>query len=73
MLASVPQMSGKPETPRDSFLREAESSDHEIEAGGDVYAAADVHSWMERLARGEHSEKFAAVATVTASLLPEET
>jgi predicted transcriptional regulator len=34
-----------------AFVREAQAADREIEAGGAVFAAADVHAWMERLAR----------------------
>ncbi len=36
-----------------AFVKEAMAADREIEEGGEVYAAADVHAWMERLARGE--------------------
>lgn len=35
------------------FVTEALASDREIEAGGEVYAAEDVHAWLERLVRGE--------------------
>lgn len=41
----------------EAFVREAAASDREIEAGGEVYAAEDVHSWMERLARGEPAKR----------------
>jgi predicted transcriptional regulator len=35
-----------------SFVEEALASDAQIDAGGHVYAASDVHAWLERLARG---------------------
>lgn len=36
-----------------AFVAEAIAADREIDEGGEVYAAEDVHAWMERLARGE--------------------
>jgi predicted transcriptional regulator len=35
------------------FVQEAIDADREIDEGGDVYRAEDVHAWLERLARGE--------------------
>lgn len=35
------------------FVREALAAKADIEAGGAVYRAEDVHAWMERLAKGE--------------------
>ena len=35
------------------FVREALASKANVEAGGAVYRAEDVHAWMERLAKGE--------------------
>ena len=35
------------------FVQEAIDADRAIDAGADVYAAGDVHAWLERLARGE--------------------
>jgi predicted transcriptional regulator len=35
------------------LVAEAMQADEEIERTGQVYRAADVHAWMERLARGE--------------------
>ena len=32
------------------LVREAEAADRAIERGGEVYGAADVHEWLERLA-----------------------
>jgi len=36
-----------------SLVKDAIDSDAEIERTGEVYRAADVHAWMDRLARGE--------------------
>lgn len=36
-----------------AFVADAQAADAEIEAGGEVYAAEDVHAWLGRLARGE--------------------
>jgi predicted transcriptional regulator len=33
------------------FVREAMESDADVESGGGVYRAEDVHAWMERLAK----------------------
>jgi predicted transcriptional regulator len=41
----------------EAFIKEALDADRQIEAGGDVYAAEDVHAWMERLARGERAAR----------------
>lgn len=35
------------------FVREALASKADVEAGGAVYRAEDVHAWLERLAKGE--------------------
>jgi hypothetical protein len=41
-----------------AFVEEALAADHAIEGGGDeVYAAADVHAWLARLARGERAAR----------------
>jgi predicted transcriptional regulator len=37
----------------EEFVQEALEAKREIEEGGEVYAAADVHAWLARLARGE--------------------
>jgi predicted transcriptional regulator len=34
-----------------AFIREAQAADRAIDAGAAVYAAADVHAWMAKLAR----------------------
>lgn len=35
------------------FVKEALAADRAIDAGGEVYAAEDVHAWMGRLAAGK--------------------
>jgi predicted transcriptional regulator len=35
-----------------AFVEEALASDRAIDRGGSVYAAADVHAWLERIAHG---------------------
>ena len=37
----------------EEFIEEALAADRGIEAGDDVYAASDVHAWLEKRARGE--------------------
>lgn len=39
------------------FVKEALASEAEIDAGGAVYRAEDVHAWMERLAKGEKAPR----------------
>jgi predicted transcriptional regulator len=39
------------------FVAEAVESGREIDDGGEVYAADDVHAWMARLARGERGPR----------------
>jgi len=41
----------------EEFTAEALAADREIEEGGEVYAAADVHAWLARLARGDRAER----------------
>jgi len=41
----------------EEFVREALAAKRKIDEGGEVYAAADVHAWLERLARGERAER----------------
>jgi predicted transcriptional regulator len=40
-----------------SLVKDAIDADAEIERTGEVYRAADVHAWMDRLARGEASAR----------------
>jgi predicted transcriptional regulator len=39
------------------FVREAMAADAGIEAGAEVYRAEDVHTWLERLARGGKAKR----------------
>ena len=41
----------------EEFVKEALDADRAIEAGGEVYAAEDVHAWLTRLARGERAAR----------------
>ena len=40
-----------------TFVEEALAADRAIEGGDEVYAAADVHAWLARLARGERAAR----------------
>jgi predicted transcriptional regulator len=40
-----------------AFVQEAIQSDKEIEEGGNIYRAEDVHSWLKRLASGNTTER----------------
>jgi predicted transcriptional regulator len=40
-----------------AFVEEALAADRAIEEGDEVYAAADVHAWLSRLARGERAAR----------------
>jgi len=39
------------------FVRDALAAKSDIEKGGAVYRADDVHAWMERLAKGEKAAR----------------
>jgi len=39
------------------FVKDALAADKAIDAGADVYAANDVHGWLQRLARDSHAER----------------
>ncbi len=41
----------------EAFVQEALDADRDIEEGGEVYAADDVHGWLARLARGERAAR----------------
>jgi predicted transcriptional regulator len=41
----------------EEFVREALAADRAIDAGGEVYAAEDVHAWLARLACGERAPR----------------
>jgi hypothetical protein len=34
------------------FVQEATAADHAVDNGGEVYAATDVHVWLDRLTSG---------------------
>jgi hypothetical protein len=50
MIAAVEREVERAERMR-AFIREAQKADRAIDAGAAVYAAADVHAWMGKLAR----------------------
>jgi len=52
MLQALEREVSREERMRD-FVREALASKADVEAGGAVYRAEDVHAWLERLAKGE--------------------
>jgi predicted transcriptional regulator len=41
----------------EDFVKEALASDRAVEAGEEVYAADEVHAWLERLARGKKAAR----------------
>jgi predicted transcriptional regulator len=41
----------------EEFLHEAAESDRGADAGDEVYAAADVHAWLEKIARGKPARR----------------
>lgn len=47
----------KREERMEAFIGEALAADRAIDAGGEVYAAADVHAWLGRLAAGQPATK----------------
>ena len=40
-----------------AFVQEALRSDRDVEEGGSVYRAEDVHDWLKRLSDGEPGER----------------
>ncbi len=50
MIGALERQVTREEKIRD-FVREAQSSDADVEAGGHVYRAEDVHAWLLRLSR----------------------
>lgn len=52
MLQALEREVSREEKMRD-FVRDALASKADVEAGGAVYRAEDVHAWLERLAKGE--------------------
>jgi predicted transcriptional regulator len=41
----------------EAFVREAIETDRAIDAGAEVYAADDVHAWLERVAEGHKPKR----------------
>lgn len=41
----------------EAFVSDALAADREIEEGGEVYAASDVHAWLGRLASGDSAPR----------------
>lgn len=39
------------------FVKDALAADKSIDAGADIYAADDVHGWLQRLARDRNAER----------------
>ena len=52
MVQAIERETAREEKMRD-FVREALAAKADVEAGGAVYRAEDVHAWMEKLAKGE--------------------
>jgi predicted transcriptional regulator len=52
MLEAIERHTAREERTRE-FVKEALAADRAIDRGGEVYAAADVHAWLERLAKGK--------------------
>ena len=40
-----------------AFMKDAAESDRAAEAGDPVYAAADVHAWLDKMARGKPARR----------------
>lgn len=53
-----------------AFIHEAQRADAEIEATGEVYAAADVHRWLDELARGCNAQRPSATRPAYPPLNP---
>ena len=56
MLEAIERHTSREERMRE-FVKEALAADRDIDQGGEVYAAADVHAWMERLATGKKTAR----------------
>ena len=56
MLEAIERHTSREERMRE-FVKEALAADRDIDQGGEVYAAADVHAWMERLATGKKAAR----------------
>jgi len=40
-----------------AFVEEALTAEQDIERTGEIYAAADVHAWLDRLAQGKKARR----------------
>jgi predicted transcriptional regulator len=40
-----------------TFVKEALAADADVERAGEMYRAADVHAWLERLAKGQRPSR----------------
>lgn len=56
MLEALERQTAREEKMR-AFVREALASAREVDAGGTVYRAEDVHAWLERLAKGKRTPR----------------
>ena len=52
MLEAIERHTAREERTRE-FVKEALAADRAIDGGGEVYAARDVHAWLDRLAKGK--------------------
>ena len=56
MLEAIERHTAREERVR-AFVKEALAADRAIDRGGEVYAAAEVHAWLDRLARGKRTAR----------------
>jgi len=56
MLEAIERHTEREERMRE-FVKEALAADRAMDSGGAVYAADDVHAWIERLARGKNAAR----------------
>ena len=56
MLEAIERHTAREERTRE-FVKEALAADRAIDGGGEVYAARDVHAWLERLAKGKKTAR----------------
>lgn len=56
MLEAIERHTTREERMRE-FVKEALAADRAMERGGEMYAAADVHAWLERLASGKKAAR----------------
>jgi hypothetical protein len=56
MVEAIERHTAREERMRE-FVKEALAADRDIDQGGEVYAAADVHAWIERLATGRKAAR----------------